>query len=143
MITPVRLLGVAAGTALASCAVPPGAMPFESAQSSGPQCFLADEVNGYRAEPDGFYNVKVGADRWFRMQLSEDCPSMDWLMQIAIRPRDSNWLCEGENSHLIAPDPAGLHRRCLATGIQRLTVAEISSMQPPMGTAIAAKRSGG
>jgi hypothetical protein len=54
---------------------------------------------------------------------------MDWIMQIAVRPRDSNWLCEGQNSYLIAPDPAGLHRSCFVSGIRRLAPSEAASAE--------------
>lgn len=129
MIKPVSILTCVGFAAVAACAAPPPGAPATVAQSSGPQCFLANEVDGYTAGPGGLVNVKVGHDRWFGMHLSSDCPSMDWLMEIAIRPRDSNWLCEGEASHLIAPDPAGLHRECIVSGIRRLAPSEVASMR--------------
>jgi hypothetical protein len=129
MIRPVQLLAFVSFATLAACAAPPGTSAAGTSaayeQSNGPQCFLANEVDGYTRSPDGLVNLKVGTDRWFQMQFGSDCPSMDWLMQIAIRPIDSNWLCEGHPSRLIAPDPAGLHRRCAVSGIRRLTPVEI------------------
>jgi hypothetical protein len=130
MIKPVHILACVSFTALAACAAQPYGTSEAIGQSSAQQCFLANEVDGYTAGPDGFVNVKVGADRWFGFQLGSDCPGMDWLMQIAIRPRDSNWLCEDQNSFLIAPDPAGLHRSCFVSGIRRLTPPEVASLRP-------------
>jgi hypothetical protein len=129
MIKPVQILAGASFFALAGCAAQPYATSEAIGASSVPQCFLANEVDSYTPGPDGFVNVKVGTDRWFGMQLGSDCPHMDWIMQIAVRPRDSNWLCEGQSSYLIAPDPAGLHRSCFVTGIRRLAPSEAASAQ--------------
>lgn len=135
MVEPVKILAFvssfASFGALAACAAQPYATSEAIGQSGARQCFLANEVNGYSQGPDGFVNVKVDGDRWFGMRLNGSCPHMDWLMQIAIRPRDSNWLCEGQNSFLIAPDPAGLNRSCFVSQIRRLGPGEQASIRPP------------
>jgi hypothetical protein len=95
MIEPIKILAFVSFTAVTACAAQPYGTSEAIGQSSARQCFLANEVNSYTPGPDGFVNVKVGADRWFGMRLNSSCPHMDWLMQIAIRPRDSKWLCEG------------------------------------------------
>lgn len=135
MINPVKILACVSFAAVAACAAQPYGTPTAYGPSSGPQCFLANEVDSYTPGPDGFVNVKVGDDRWFGLHLSSDCPSMDWLMQIAIRPRDSNWLCEDQGSYLIAPDPAGLHRTCYVSGIRRLTPNEVAAIARPATSA--------
>lgn len=132
MIKPIHMLPCASFIAVAACAAQPYGTSEAIGAASAQQCFLAHEVNSYSPGPDGFVNVRLGDDRWFGMQLGSDCPHMDWLMQIAIRPRDSNWLCEGQNSYLIAPDPAGLHRSCMVSGIRRLTPSEVASIRPPV-----------
>ena len=135
MIKPVHILACVSFAAVAACAAP----PYTSAaigESSAQQCFLANEVESYTPGPGGIVNVRVAGDRWFGLQLSESCPGMDWLMQIAIRPRDSNWLCEGRDSHLIAPDPAGLHRSCFVSGIRRLSPAEVAGVSRPVGRSL-------
>jgi hypothetical protein len=130
MVEPVKILAFVSFSAMTACAAQPYGPSEAIGQSSARQCFIANEVNSYSAGPDGLVNVRVGADRWFGMRLNGSCPHMDWLMQIAIRPRDSNWLCEGQNSFLIAPDPAGLNRSCFVSEIRRLTPAEVASMRP-------------
>ncbi len=129
MIKAVHILAGIGFFAVAACAAQPFGTSEAIGASSAPQCFLANEVDSYTPGPDGVVNVKVGTDRWFGMQLGSDCPHMDWIMQIAVRPRDSNWLCEGQNSYLIAPDPAGLHRSCFVTGIRRLAPSETASAE--------------
>jgi hypothetical protein len=132
MVVPVKIPALVSFIVLAACAAQPYAMSESIGQSEARQCFLANEVNSYTPGPDGFVNVRVGADRWFGMHLDSSCPHMDWLMQIAIRPRDSNWLCEGQGSFLIAPDPTGLNRSCFVSEIRRLTPAEVASIQAPV-----------
>jgi len=130
MVQPVKMLPFLSFGALAACAAPPYGTSEAIGQSSARQCFLANEVNSYTPGPDGFVNVRVGADRWFGMRLNSSCPHMDWLMQIAIRPRDSNWLCEGQNSFLIAPDPTGFNRSCAVSEIRPLNPAEVAAIRP-------------
>ncbi len=134
MVEPVKILALvgslASFGALAGCAAQPYGTSEAIGQSSARQCFLANEVHSYTPGPDGFVNVNVGGDRWFGMRLNSSCPHMDWLMQIAIRPRNSNWLCEGQNSFLIAPDPIGLNRSCFVSDIRRLTPGEVASIRP-------------
>ena len=132
MVEPAKFLALVSFTAIAGCVAQPYGMSDAIGASSAQQCFLANEVDSYTPGPDGFVNVRVAGDRWFGMQLGSDCPHMDWLMQIAIRPRDSNWLCAGQNSYLIAPDPAGLHRSCQVSGIRRLTAPEVALVRPPV-----------
>jgi Family of unknown function (DUF6491) len=129
MLQPVKILPFLSFAALAACAVQPYGTSEAIGQSSARQCFLANEVNSYTPGPDGFVNVRVCADRWFGMRLNNSCPHMDWLMQIAIRPRDSNWLCQGQNSFLIAPDPAGLNRSCFVSEIRLLSPGEVASIR--------------
>jgi hypothetical protein len=132
MINSVKILACVSFITVVGCAAPSIGTSEAIGQPSAPQCFLANEVDSYTPGPDGFVNVRVGHDRWFGLHLSSDCPSMDWLMQIAIRPRDSNWLCEDQGSYLIAPDPAGLNRSCYVSGIRRLTPDEVALLRPAM-----------
>ena len=132
MVESVKILALVSFSGLAACAAQPYGTAEAIGQSSARQCFLANEVNSYTPGPDGFVTVRAGADRWFAMRLNSQCPHMDWLMQIAIRPRDSNWLCEGQGSYLIAPDPSGLNRSCYVSEIRRLSPAEVALIRPPV-----------
>src|SRR3954452_21362186 len=120
MIRSIKLLSLMSLPPLAACVQPPPAFSGQTAQWSAPQCFRAHEITRYNPGPDGVVTVQATAGRWYSMQLSSECPSIDWLMQISIRPKDSYWLCERQNSYLIAPDPAGMHPLCLISGIQQL-----------------------
>ena len=149
MIKSVQVVTCVGFIAVAACAAQPYDTSQAIGQSRAQQCFLANEVRGYSGGGDGFYNLQVGRDRWFGMHLSSDCPDMNWLMQIAVRPRDSNWLCEGQNSFLIAPDPAGLHRSCFVSDVRRLAPDEVRTANlrplPPVSVPLQtdATRSGG
>jgi hypothetical protein len=132
MVERVKILALVSFAAVGACAAQPYDTSEAIGQSRARQCFLANEVNAYTPGPDGFVNVRAGGDRWFAMRLNNYCPHMDWLMQIAVRPRDSNWLCEGEGSYLIAPDPSGLNRACFVNEIRRLSPGEVASISAPV-----------
>jgi len=116
MIKPGHLLALASFMAVATSAVPPPAMSPAAAQS-GPQCFRANELYGYRPGVGGLVSVQTTGHRWFQMRLNIGCPDFSWIMQIGIRPMDSSWLCEGRPQELIAPNPVGVDR-CYVSDIR-------------------------
>jgi hypothetical protein len=117
MIRPAHLLALASFMAVATSAVPPSSAPAFA--QSGPQCFRANELYGYKAGAGGIVNIQSTGHRWFQVRLSRGCPDFGWISQIGIRPMDSSWLCEGQAQELIAPNPAGLDR-CYVSDIRSM-----------------------
>jgi hypothetical protein len=96
---------------LAGCAAQPASAPAV-AQRSGGQCFLASQVNGFTSTKAGFVDVRVGASRYFRLELGGGCPNVDWSMRVGIRPvGGGSWICEGYDAELIVPE-TGIGGRC-------------------------------
>jgi hypothetical protein len=118
MFKPVHLLACATSFALTACAMPPGSPFPQLTQSSGPQCFRANQVYGYTPEPNGDVEVRT-AQGPFRIQLGPGCPDFSWIMQIGVRPAGDSWLCEGRPDQLITAFETP-YSRCWIRGIQAL-----------------------
>ena len=114
-----RLIG-ATFPVLASCSAQPAAPPA-TAQAAGRQCFLAREVNSYTPSSEGFIDVRVGASRYFRLQVSGGCPEVDWSNGVGIRPvAGGSWICEGYQAELLVPLPQG-PQRCPVSAVTPIT----------------------
>jgi len=117
----IKVLAFAGLAALTSCTQAPVVTSAGLSQSPNDrQCFLAYAISSYRPAGNGAVDVQV-ANQWFRLHFNGVCPSMDWMMQIAVRPRDSRWLCEGEGTLVMAPEQAGMPGTCRISQVERLT----------------------
>ena len=104
-------ISVLIASALTGCAAQPAGAPA-AAQRPGGQCFLATQVNSFTPTKAGFVDVRVGASRYFRLELGGGCPNVDWSMRVGIRSvGGGSWICEGYDAELIVPEP-GIGGRC-------------------------------
>lgn len=119
MLKPVQLLVLVSFGAVAASAAPPLASRAQFVRASGPQCFRASGVSRFMPGPPGFVVVRTEGNRWFQMHLSPGCPDFRLIMQIGVRPNDSDWLCEGKADELggLPPDASG---RCFVSDIREL-----------------------
>jgi hypothetical protein len=116
MFKPVQLLACVSLFAMTACAAEPGVMPSQI--SRAPQCFHANEVFGYAAEPDGSVQLQT-AQGPFQIRLGPNCPDFSWMMQIGVRPVDDSWLCEGHPQQIITAYQSQFSR-CRITDIESL-----------------------
>lgn len=129
MSTKFKFLALAGCMAVTSCAEPPPVTSAALSQSTlARQCFLAYQITSYRDAGNGSYDVQVAGSQWFRLQFNGHCPSMDWMMQVAVRPRDSRWLCEGEPTPVMATYQAGMPGSCQISSVERLAGPAPQSM---------------
>lgn len=111
-----------------------GCMPQDTgpsaAAASGRQCFRAQDVNSFTPVDRNTVDVRVSANRVYRLQLLTDCRDINWSQRIAIRSRGSSWICTGADlgTELIVPDAIGIDR-CLVRDVRRLSDAEIEPSQ--------------
>ena len=88
------------------------------------QCFLARQVNGYSPVSDDIVDVQVGANRYYRLELSGACPNSVFSRRVALRTTGGgSWICQGLDAEIIVPDPAG-PQRCLVTEVVPITKAD-------------------
>lgn len=120
-----RCFLVPGALAVLLCACAQQAAPPAAARSMGRQCFLARDVNGYGWVPGGqAIDVRVGADRYYRLGLGAGCPFGKFSTRVALRNRSgSAWICDPLDAELFIPDPAGA-QSCPVTSVQQLSKAE-------------------
>jgi len=120
MPKPPLLLSLPVAVAIASCSSQPPAGPAGSLASSG-QCFLANQVNGFSPSPNGYVDVRVGASRYYRLELGGGCPNVNWSMSVGIRSvGGGSFICQGYDAELVVPDPSGT-QRCPISSIMPIT----------------------
>ena len=91
-----------------------------SARSSRAQCFLGSQVSGFGNASDTSVDVKVGANRYFRLALLGPCHDIDWSTTLALRTTGgSSWICQGNDAEIFVPGPIG--GRCLVTDVRPIT----------------------
>lgn len=119
MFKPVHLLVFASFAAVAASAATLASTRVDYVRASGPQCFRASGVSRFLPGPPGFVIVRTEGNRWFQMHLSPGCPDFRLIMQIGVRPNDSEWLCEGKGDELggLPPDSSG---QCFVSDIREL-----------------------
>jgi len=104
--------------------IAPAAAPAGRAAS---QCFLASQVNGFASHGDEWVDVRVGANRNFRLSLAGPCPDVDSSLRVALRTRGGgSWICQGADAEIIVPSPTGT-QRCLVTAVRPLGPAEAAA----------------
>lgn len=121
MFKPVHLLVFVSFAAVAASAAPTRQPPARFHYASGPQCFRSSDVSTYTAGPAGLVNVRATANRWFQMRLSAGCPRFSEMISVGIRPKHSNWLCEGKGDELVVSNDV----RCYVSDIRQLSPAEV------------------
>ena len=119
---------VAAGSLGLAASLAVGAQPkANSAQSSGRQCFLPGQVNGFTALDRDTVHVKVSASQVYELELFGDCADIDWENRIGIRSTGgSSWVCQGLDAELIVNSPIG-PQRCPVSTIRRLSDEEVQA----------------
>jgi hypothetical protein len=124
MFKPVQSLVLVSFAAVAASAAPPATSWTQFVRASGPQCFRASGVSRFVPGPPGFVIVRTEGSRWFQMRLSPGCPDFRLIMQIGVRPNDSDWLCEGKADELggLPPDTNG---RCFVSDIRELAPGSV------------------
>jgi hypothetical protein len=101
--------------------------PAPRALASNGQCFRASDVNGFAPSPNGFVDVRVGASRFYRLELGGGCPNVNWSMSVGVRSTSGGaFICEGYDAELIVPDPSGT-QRCPISRISPISKEEYLS----------------
>jgi hypothetical protein len=122
MMKSALILIATAAIAVTGCSAQPAA-PALAAAHSGRQCFLARQVNGYTSVSDQIVDVKVAANRYFRLSLDGSCPQADFSRRVILRTTGgSDWICQGLDAEIIVPF-AGGPQRCLVRDVQPISKA--------------------
>lgn len=102
-----------------------------SAAGRADQCFNAASVNSFTPVGRDAVNVRVSANRQYRLDLGAGCFDVDWANRVALRSRTGSFICGPADAELIVPSGDGLRPdRCTIVGVRRLSQAEIEASRP-------------
>ena len=127
LATPVALAivfvsALTAGEAGAQPAVPPAGRAPQS-------CFRTADVYSWNAPDRRTVYLKVNLHDYYALKLLGDCGDIDFDQSIGLESRGSDWICSGLDVTVIAHTPIG-RQRCMATGLHRLSPAEVAAIPP-------------
>ena len=121
------LLVLAEAALLGACTSQPPPNPA-SARSTGRQCFLGSQVNGFGNATDTAVDVWVGAGRYYRLDLIGPCHDINWSTGLVLRTiGGGDWICQGADAEIIVPGPVG--GRCLVSGVHPITKEQWNARQ--------------
>src|SRR6186997_1628459 len=91
----------AIGAALITVWTAAGAPASAPDERPPPRCFLASQVNGFTPRGNDAVDVRVGANRSYRLSLAGPCPDVDWSFRLALRTTGgSSWICQGADAEI-------------------------------------------
>lgn len=117
------LTAIGIGGAVAACTTAE-TPETRTADQQRRECFLPSQVNGFTPIDRETVDVRVNANRIFRLQLVGACQDIDWALRVGIRSRGGGaWICQGLDAELIAPGPLG-PQVCQVSSVRRLSDEE-------------------
>ncbi|HVW72522.1 MAG TPA: DUF6491 family protein [Rhizomicrobium sp.] len=112
-----------AAALLLSTALPAEADPH-------PRCFSMSEMNGWRS-PDGkTIYLRMGADRYYRLELSRQCSTLKSVNpHLVLRNRQGGTICSALDLDVKASQsPGGIVEPCFPKTLTELTPAEAAAL---------------
>ena len=99
---------------------------------SGGECFNVRSVSDYSSAGRNAIDVRVGANRYYRLDILGTCPDIDLNFRLALRSRSgSSWICHDTDAEVIARGPFGQPDRCPVVGMRQLSDAEVAALRHP------------
>jgi hypothetical protein len=99
-----------------------------STAGRGDQCFRAASVNSFSPVGRDAVDVRVSAERIYRLDVGPGCFDVDWANRVALRSRTGGYICGAADAELIVPSLGGQRRdRCTVLGVRRLSPEEIEA----------------
>lgn len=123
-------IALAAALLLASCGAPE---PGPRAAADGPrgrQCFNVRSATDFSAAGRDAINVRVGGNRYYRLEILGTCPDVDFNFRVGIRSRSgSSWICSATDAEVIARNAFGRLDRCPVVAMRQLGEREVEALR--------------
>lgn len=110
------------GLLLAMCGI--------AAAAAAPHCFSASEMNGWRS-PDGkTIYIRIGADRYYRLELARKCSTLKSIdPQLLLTNRGGGLVCSALDLDVKASEsPGGIVEPCFPKNLAELSPAEAAAL---------------
>jgi hypothetical protein len=115
--------------AVAACANPGASDPeMAAAASSERRCFYAPHVRGFRQGSGNSIVVNSNSRDYYMLQPYHRCGNLNVRMNVAVRSRGGNYICEGYDADLYVPGNLG-YEYCPVRLVRKLTPAEVTALR--------------
>jgi hypothetical protein len=99
-----------------------------SAMAGQRACFYAPHVRGFSQGPNGAIIIRSTSRNYFVLQPYHPCGNINVRMNVGIRSRGSNYICEGYDADLYVPGNLG-YEYCPVRAVRKLTPAEVTALR--------------
>jgi hypothetical protein len=115
--------------ALAAALAVAGALAASAAQAAGSSCFWSSEYWAWKASDAKTINIRVGNNRFFRLDLAAPCHTlMAPNVHLITTIRGSNLICRGLDWDLKASEGGDAVEGCIVKTMTQLTPAEAAAI---------------
>lgn len=114
--------------AVAACANRGDPAMAQAASSERRSCFYAPHVRGFRQGPGDSIVVNSNSRDYYVLQPYHRCGNINVRLNVAIRPRGNNYICEGYDADLYVPGALG-YEYCPVRAVRKLTPAEVTALR--------------
>lgn len=95
-----------------------------------PRCFSMSELNGWRS-PDGkTIYIRIGADRYYRLDLARQCSTLKSVYpHLVLRNREGDLICSALDLDVKASEsPGGIVEPCFPKTLTELSATEAAAL---------------
>ena len=121
---------------LVATALLPLAIPLNAAAESYDKshCFYTNDFDRWKAPDEKTIIIRVHPDRYFRLDLSQPCPTLMWPgAHLITRWRSSDWVCHAIDWDLRvsqAPTGSGATMGCIVSAMTEMTPQDVAAIPP-------------
>ncbi len=101
-----------------------------AADDSARHCFFSSQFNNWKAADDKTMFIRVGVNRYFRVEFANGCQTLTWPNAILVTQfRGSNTVCSAIDWDLkVSQGPHGITEACIVSQMTELTPAEVAAL---------------
>lgn len=92
-------------------------------------CFFVSQFNNWRAADEKTIYIRVGVNRYFRLDLASGCKTATWPDSFLITKfRGSNTVCTALDWDLKVSEPHGIAEACIVSQMTELKPDEVKAL---------------
>lgn len=103
------------------------------AQGDSKQCFHMSEMQGWKAPDSKTMYIRVGVNRYFRVDLAYECPTLKSIGAFLVtKAHGSDLVCDPIDWDLkvAEPPPGGMAEPCMVKAMRPMTADEVKAIPP-------------
>jgi len=123
-----RAISLSAAILAASIVLPATAAADDQEKS---HCFFSSQFNNWKAADEKTIYIRVGVNRYFRLDLAGACRTATWPDSFLITKfHGANTICSAIDWDLKVSQPHGIPEACIVSKMTELTPDEVKALPP-------------